>query len=189
MGNNGALTNGPVATPGKIGQALSFDGNNDYVSMGDVNGIDNASTVTLSVWLKRRAANSFLTVGKSEVVTRAFNINAYSDGKIYINVGDGNTNTFGSFTSNDTDWHHVVFVFDGNLSGNANRAKAYLDGVAQSLTFNNTIPAFTQPSTDAFTVGRDAVLSTFSDGNIDEVRVYSRAFTQTEVTNLYNLGR
>ncbi len=189
VGNNGTLTSGPVVTPGKVGQALSFDGVNDYVSMGDVNAIDSASTLTLSVWLKRRAVNSILTVGKSEAQTRTFNINAYNDGKIYVNVGDGGLNTYGSFTSNDTDWHHVVFVFDGNLSGNANRAKAYLDGVAQSLTFSQTIPAATQASADIFTVGRDTALSTFSTGNIDEVRVYSRAFTQTEVTNLYNLGR
>ena len=189
VGNNGTLTNGPTVALGKIGQALSFDGNNDYVSAGDVNAVDGASTLTLSGWFKRSASNAILTVGKSVSGARTFNINFYNNGRIYVNVGDGGVNAYGYFTSNDTDWHHVVFVFDGNLSGNANRAKAYLDGVQQSLTFNNTIPAATQASSDNFEIGRDQVLATYSSGSIDEIRLYSRAFTQTEVTNLYNLGR
>jgi len=189
QGNNGTLTNGPTVTTGKIGQALSFDGSNDYVSAGDVNAVDGASTVTLSGWFRRGASNAYLTVGKSVSGMRTFNINFYNDGRVYVNVGDGGVNSYGYFTSNDTDWHHVVFVFDGNLSGNANRAKAYLDGVQQSLTFNNTIPAATQASSDSFEIGRDVNLGTYSSGSIDEVRLYSRAFTQTEVTNLYNLGR
>lgn len=190
VGNNGTLTNGPTVALGKIGQALSFDGNNDYVSAGDVNAIDGTSTVTLSGWFKRGASNAHLTVGKTTNAGRTFSINFYNDGRAYVNVGTGGgVNSYGYFNSNDTDWHHVVFVFDGNLSGNANRAKAYLDGVQQSLTFNNTIPAATQASSDSFEIGRDQTLATYSSGGIDEVRLYSRAFTQTEVTNLYNLGR
>jgi hypothetical protein len=189
-GNNGTLTNGPTVALGKIGQALSFDGSNDYVSAGDVNAVDGASTVTLSGWFKRGASNAYLTVGKATGNVRGFNINFYNDGRVYVNVGDGSgVNAYGYFTSNDTDWHHVVFVFDGSLSGNANRAKAYLDGVQQSLTFSNTIPATTPSSSDSFEIGRDVNLGTYSSGSIDEVRLYSRAFTQTEVTNLYNLGR
>jgi len=190
VGNNGTLTNGPTVALGKIGQALSFDGNNDYVSAGDVNAVDGASTVTLSGWFKRGASNAHLTVGKTTNAGRTFSINFYNDGRAYVNVGTGGgVNSYGYFNSNDTDWHHVVFVFDGNLSGNANRAKAYLDGVQQSLTFSNTIPAATQASSDNFEIGRDQTLATYSSGGIDEVRLYSRAFTQTEVTNLYNLGR
>lgn len=190
VGNNGTLTNGPTVALGKIGQALSFDGNDDYVSAGDVNAVDGASTVTLSGWFKRGASNAHLTVGKTTNAGRTFSINFYNDGRAYVNVGTGGgVNSYGYFNSNDTDWHHVVFVFDGNLSGNANRAKAYLDGVQQSLTFSNTIPAATQASSDNFEIGRDQTLATYSSGGIDEVRLYSRAFTQTEVTNLYNLGR
>lgn len=188
--NHGTLTNGPIVTPGKIGQALSFDGSNDYVSAGDVNAVDGASTVTLSGWFKRGASNAYLTVGKATNNDNGFNINFYNDGRVYVNVGGGGFgNAYGYFNSNDTNWHHVVFVFDGNLSGNDNRAKAYLDGAQQSLTFVNSIPATTQSSSDSFEIGRGVNLGTYSSGSIDEVRLYSRAFTQTEVTNLYNLGR
>ena len=34
QGNHGTLTNGPVRAAGKLGQALEFDGGNDYVSVG-----------------------------------------------------------------------------------------------------------------------------------------------------------
>src|SRR3990167_7744794 len=44
--NNGTLTNGPTWTTGKLNNALSFDGSNDYVSMGSPSSLDNMETVT-----------------------------------------------------------------------------------------------------------------------------------------------
>ena len=50
--NNGTLTNGPVRTEGKIGQALSFDGTDDYVNLGDMTPTEGQSTLTWAFWTK-----------------------------------------------------------------------------------------------------------------------------------------
>ena len=48
QGNDGTLTNGPVRTFGKIGQALSFDGSSAYVSAGNVT----SNLKSISFWVK-----------------------------------------------------------------------------------------------------------------------------------------
>src|SRR3989344_5449775 len=43
--NKGTLTNGPTRTEGKIGQALSFDGVDDYVNVGSNASLDNLNSM------------------------------------------------------------------------------------------------------------------------------------------------
>jgi hypothetical protein len=188
-GNNGTLTNGPTKTIGKLGQALSFDGTDDYVTMGDLSIVDGASALTLSAWFKRSAASAQLTVGKVTNDLQRFDITMWTDGNVYLNNGDGTAPAYGYFVSNDTNWHHIVYVYDGSLSGNSNRTKAYVDGVAQSLTFSGTIPVTTQSTADPFVFGRNLSTGTYSLGNIDEVRLYNRAFTAAEAISLYNQSK
>ncbi|TXH01136.1 MAG: LamG domain-containing protein, partial [Candidatus Moraniibacteriota bacterium] len=188
-GNTGTLGGDVTKSLGKIGQGLAFGGTNGIVDMNDINAMDGVANVTLSAWMKRSATNSIVTVGKSVDQYRRFNINFYSDGNVYINVGTGSGEPYGYFASNDTNWHHVVVVFDGSLSGNSNRLKAYVDGVATSLTFSGTIPATTNSNSDDFTVGYAPLFGGYTVGKIDEVRLYSRSLTEAEAIALYNQGR
>lgn len=191
-GNTGTITNMSTTTSpisGKVGQALSFDGVNDVVSAGDINAIDGATNLTISAWMKRNTTNSFVTLGKSEASARRVNVNMFNDGRIYFNVGNCTSATYGYFSNNDRNWHHVVMVYDGSQSTNATKLVVYLDGEPQTLTFFGTIPNTTcSASSDAFTLGRDTSSSNFSNGYIDEVRVYSKSLTANEVTALYKSG-
>lgn len=188
-GNTGTLGGDVTKSLGKIGQGLAFGGTNGIVDMNDINAMDGVANVTLSAWMKRSATNSIVTVGKSADQYRRFNINFYSDGNVYINVGTGSGEPYGYFASNDTNWHHVVVVFDGSLSGNSNRLKAYVDGVATSLTFSGTIPATTNSNSDDFTLGYAPLFGGYTVGKIDEVRLYNRSLTEAQAIALYNQGR
>ncbi len=188
-GNTGTISGDASKSIGKIGQGLSFGGTNGVVDMNDINAMDGVANVTLSAWMKRSAANSVVTVGKSVDQYRRFNINFYNDGNVYLNVGDGSGTPYGSFASNDTNWHHVVMVFDGSQSGNANRLKAYFDGVATTLTFSGTIPATTNNNSDDFTAGYAPSFGGYTVGKIDEVRLYNRSLTAAEVADLYNQSK
>ena len=48
--NTGTLTNGPTWVDGKVGKALSFDGTDDYVTMGNTNDITTGD-FTLAYWM------------------------------------------------------------------------------------------------------------------------------------------
>ena len=73
-----------------------------------------------------------------------------------------------------TNWHHIVFDYNGTAS------KAYLDGVYNStLVFNSAWIQY-------FYLG--SPIGGTSNFYIDEVGVWNRVLTPTEVTQLYNSG-
>ena len=71
-------------------------------------------------------------------------------------------------------WHHVAYTYDGTTNN------LFVDGVAVSST---TTAHETGPVTSAF-IGATTAGSEFFNGSIDEVRIYDRALTATEVSAL-----
>jgi hypothetical protein len=113
---------------------------------------------------------------------------------VYVS-SDLTSNDTACFTSSqplaNAQWNHVVVVFDGTLTGNENRLKLYVNGSALSLTPDDctgTIPASTLTSSAAVAVGNSADNARAFKGLIDEVRIYSRSLSSTDVTELYNYG-
>jgi hypothetical protein len=78
-------------------------------------------------------------------------------------------------------WHHAVATRDG-----AGLMKLYLDGVLKNST---SAPGANTTGPASFTLGawddRFGITELFP-GMIDIARVYNRALTQTDVTNLFN---
>src|SRR3990167_372703 len=98
QGNHGALVNMSTSTsrvPGKFGQALKFDGTNDYVDAGNGNSLNVAdSAVTICTWAKTlswKSGGSWI-VGKGtdngNVNEWDYAIYYYSDGDIAFGTGD-----------------------------------------------------------------------------------------------------
>lgn len=191
--NHGSLQNMDPATDwvsGRHGWALDFDGGNDYVDAGpgpfDI--IEGTSKATLMLWCRRAVTSDYVNIGNREPgasVTDGLIINGWSDGKFYLTVSNGSPQ-FGSFTSNDTNWHHVVLRFDGTESTNDARLKGYLDGIQQTLTYNDTIPATISSALPNLFIGRDeSVAVAYTNGLIDDGRLYSRALTASEIQSIY----
>jgi len=110
----------------------------------------------------------------------------FSDG---TNAKTASTNT-NSLTANT--WHHVVETYDG--SGSINGVKVYVDAVNQS--YGTSGPGGSPGSilvSQPLQIGGDGDGDGSSDsgcctfnGKIDDARVYNRALSSTEVTQLYN---
>src|SRR3989344_2284292 len=187
-GNNGTLTNGPAPAIGKIGQALNFDGSNDYV--GIANAV-NTSITSVSAWVK-------VPPNTSSITGRLFHRNQTNDFILAVDgdatanpraVSVGITGSIDRRTSANvlmTDvWHHVVATY--NNSGASSGINIYVDGVNQSLT---DVAAFAFGDTQT-TIGSDIVSGAPTRlfiGLIDEVRVYNRALTEAEIRQLYKAG-
>jgi hypothetical protein len=204
-GNNGTLTNDPTWTTGMIGSAISFDGVDDVVSFGPMPSTQGQGQMTWAFWVYATTfvGNNSFFVGKSkpnmatEMAWAVFNAptgwrGTTRDIGVYIN-GDLTSNDTACFTPSqpltDAQWNHVVVVFDGTLTGNENRLKIYVNGSALSLTADDctgTIPTSTLTSSAAVTVGNSADKARAFKGVIDEVRIYSRSLSSTDVAELYN---
>lgn len=195
-GYNGTI-NGQTSTTttiGKLGQALSFDGVNDYVSASP--GISYAGSFSVSFWAKVKSnAGSY----KAFVIGRAAGQDDYSTGFVidmgpssssvwdYIGVeGQGmNTNTDLLNTSFDFNtWHHIVVDF----TVGSNTVKLYADGILRDTRSRS---AGTVNINDLQIGARNysSSVSGYFDGAVDDVRIYSKSLSAAEVKQLYNMGR
>ncbi len=66
---NGGFTFASNSTTGKVGNALDFDGTNDYVQLADSNSLDLGNTGTIAVWIKFDTLASTVESGFSSWTT------------------------------------------------------------------------------------------------------------------------
>src|SRR3989338_8633774 len=171
QGNNGTLTNGPSRVAGKIGQALSFDGVNDYVSIPDSVAID-VETVTVSAWIKTTQTaegeiiEKWINTGTPARYPYVLRINNATVGKAFFRAYDGTNNPGATSTTNINNgaWHHLVGVRRDGTD-----LRLYVDGVLESTATDTT----TGDTTNDLAIGIGARRTTAAgpfNGLIDEVR-------------------
>jgi hypothetical protein len=195
--NTGTLTtNGgslPTWTNGKLGKALSIASvDQSYVNVSSNNTLTISGSHTISAWVRPTAIPSsgeFSTIaGKygtlNNVNYALFLDNAAlsaGDGIGFIFYNDGTCWAKFSSTPQIGRWYHLVGVFDTN----ATTMTLYVNGVQQAQSGTCSLPT----GTGEFWIGRDRGTSLgYWDGTIDEVRVYNRALSASEVAKLYQSG-
>ena len=192
-GNNGTLTNGATTTTGKFGQAARFDGVNDY--SGAQYDLARTSS-TISVWIKTTVKDQGISQWSSAGYTyngftdRVLTLNSSGQARLYVyNGGACSAATLyiaGGADLSDNNWHHIVGVW--GPSGKY----LYVDG---ALVANNTDGI--QSSTGSMpylTIGEgdpgcsNSPARQYFNGSIDDVRVYNRSLSSTEINKLYTFG-
>ncbi len=196
--NQSCPASGTVPCPGwvndgKFGKALSFDGTDDYLSIGPVDSLKISNAITLSAWV------NFDTIptGLTETTIMSNNNsggwgllpNQVESGKIetyfYINSAYQKAGFNLSEISAGT-WYHIVGTFDGTDS------KIYLNGALKdTVTAAGTIsnPSNVKPLIGANPGTGDNVDGDYFDGKIDEVQIFSSALTADQIKQLYNQGQ
>ncbi len=169
---------GATTVVGKLRNALGFDGIDDYVNCGTL--FDVTNKLTVMCWVKSLTGAFGNLVGKFETFSKRWHVFVYdSQNKIYWNIGGANYATSPSNVLLNS-FHHIAMVYDGNLIGNENRLKGYIDGVQVSLSFTGTIPSVMPTIVGNVLVGRHSTTDYFK-GSLSEIRVFSKALTEQEV--------
>ena len=191
--NTGTMTNmsrssSPV--PGISGQALSFDGVDDYVNVGASPALNLISAVTVSLWFK---ADTFAPgtnpdwgdryFGKGRDADQgSYTIDAFVGGISFMRVGAGESDRHWaskSFSPSTGVWYHVVGVDNGTS------LKLYINGI-ESASNTDTFTRYYVSVSGRIGMALDDRFA--ADAIIDEVRIYNRALSQSEITDLYRLG-
>jgi hypothetical protein len=185
--------------PGKRGNGLVFDGTDDYVNVPDSTSLNISGTVSISAWVKAPNSNQNLCFVSKRVSSSPFTMYSLcvsgadsfgnsSGKKIYFLMMESNSGNYrGSYTTADVvdgNWHHIVAVSDASGAS----LTIYVDGVSVALTNDHSGGSWpntnnSQPLTIGFNNG-----SGYFNGPIDEVRIYNRALTASEVRLLYGAG-
>lgn len=186
LNNHGTLTNGPTRVPGRLGQAISFDGSDDYVATSVGNSVKGLSQATISVRIKFS-----LSTGYSSVYAEPRNIDGSNrfllmldDARFSLLVrspdsADGTVLITSNLCTAGV-WYHVVGVYDSISDVH----HICIDGVDKS----NSVAVGSIDNTDPDSVPKIGSnpngLENFT-GLIEEVRIYKRALSPQEIQWLY----
>lgn len=186
-GNEGALQGNPVWQPsgGKSKGALLFDGDGDYVKVGNESRFDIAGELTVAAWIKvnqfDKEWQAIVTKGDSAWrLQRNQSQNSLEFACTGLKV-PGNSpygGLYGQRGVNDGQWHHVVGVYDGD------KMYLYIDAVLDvSQAASGGINTNDQP----VYIGENSEMANrFWNGLIDDVRIYNYALDEGRVKALYN---
>lgn len=158
------------------GTVLNFDGINDYINVPHKPALNITTAISLSAWVKTNSPTSnqyimcknndafYLAVGGSGVGTQA---------SVYLN-GVSTGWTSGVMNLADNNWHYIVATYDGSA------IRLYVDAVLETST-----PAVgaINTGTNPVVIGKNAAPTGWFAGGIDEVQIWNKALTQTDVIN------
>jgi hypothetical protein len=154
--------------------------------------MDGATYITASAWVNFSSLeDEDIIIAKIDAFVLGTGGSGYGDGDdvaMWVDIGAVNyVYSNNNILADDLDeWHHMTVVFDGTLD-NDNKLKFYYDGVLQSLVVEGTISATTGSNGNSLIIGSTAG-GTSPSVYMDEVRIYDRALSASEVTELYNQG-
>jgi hypothetical protein len=186
--NHGTLWNGATFAPGRVGQAFSLDGVDDYVEVPNV--VDGWPQGTVMAWVRFDDP----TPGPNGTYIFCASVNpplgGDSDGtNLGVHPFYGNDIRFGTYTSNwqwaasgvvpvPGRWYHLAATW-GNEG-----MRIYLDGVLAG-TNPHVGPSY---DSNFNTIGASSWAETAFHGLIDEVAVFDRELNAEEIAAAYNAG-
>ena len=190
--NTGTLVSGGTWTTGKVRNGLRFDGTNDHVVVNNsasINSITNR--ITIAFWANAAdLSNDWVTALQRR------NAADWFDWQIYLRASDAPTanhpvfrvdwNSSGTIDTGEQvecsailatgQWYFVAVTYDGS------QMQFYLDGTSCGMTTRSggVIPN----SARQIWLGGNEPWGEYLNGMLDEVRIYRRALSQSEIQAL-----
>jgi hypothetical protein len=178
--NNGILVNSPVWTG--YGE-LSFNGSNSYVNCGTAASLNLTGSFTICASINPK---SFGESGLGKIVDKGTTTTGFT----FYMQQDTSSLSFkaqgGSIIYSDTgsiklnDWQHVAMVYD-KIAG---QVSFYVDGQPKGVSSYVTAPLSSASNPLSIGIRTSDLLRCFN-GSIDNVRIYNRALSMAEITNVY----
>lgn len=188
LGNNdGTIEGDPKIVDGKINEALSFDGEDDYVEIEHSESLNLKEAITIEFWflLKGDSTNNeyprVVSKGQSTTTNGAYGV-WVKDTRGPTDIGlrsptlsptDIRSQALPNY--DDDTWHHVVATWDGE-SG-----KLFLDGEKH---VDIPVSGELAQTDDPLHIGDGREMRHFN-GIVDEVRIYNRALDEDEIIQNY----
>ncbi|MDQ6860347.1 MAG: putative Ig domain-containing protein [Verrucomicrobiota bacterium] len=215
-GNNGTPQGTVTFVPGEVAQAFHFDGSSFVSTTSAANlAFERTNSFSLDAWVRstETTVNHFIVAkrqlnapfkGYALMINNGQTPKCYSTdptppgaGSLSFFVDGSDTANcprdhavivYGSTKVNDGQWHHVSATYDG--SGTAAGVKIYVDGVIETMSvISDNLGTNSIANTDPFTIGAGSGNGPQPfNGEIDEVEVFNRALSQTEIQAIVNAG-
>ena len=190
-GNNGT-SNATVNTSQAVfNGSFIFDGIDDQVTIAEDSSFVGMPNLSIVAWVKFQG-DTATSIEKNVIDAWASGDTNYllrwapdaNDWEFFIDTSSGTSTLIVTDlpTIEDAQWHQIVAHYNGTTQS------FYQDGVISSVVSAHTgnIDAGTL---DLVIGGQQAASTDFWNGSIDEVMIFNRSLSSTEITELYNKGR
>ena len=185
--NNGTVIGAVFNTSaGILGDgSYLFDGSNDYIDVNHTDSLDIILQLTIAVWI-RHTANT----GRDFIVTKRSGTGLPFNYGIELNLnnlefwtfdGDGFFGAISDVSSDLNKWNHWAVTYnEGNVTLYKNGTR-----VTHSLFEGTNFPKILNTNTQNVSIGGSNVGGNVFDGDIDEVIIWNRSLTASEIFDMY----
>jgi hypothetical protein len=191
--NNGTVSSSAAWITGQVNGALNFDGSRNYISIPDNdNSLDMDNQMTISAWVKPNSTDSLKTIVSKQPpgifdheYPGNYNFRITNNPSFLQLLHKTGTSTDTSYISTSIVtfgiWQHVAVTLKEGDS-----VKFYINGIEAGIL----------PQTEAFgifdngsvLIGAQLNSVNYFNGPMDDVRIYNRALSATEIQHLYYEG-
>ncbi|CAB4152838.1 Concanavalin A-like lectin/glucanases superfamily [uncultured Caudovirales phage] len=185
---NGTPYGGLTYTTGKSGNAFQFNGTSSYIQI-PYNIFSSTVEFSISFWVNFSSltGNQFLfsNIKVSGGIYKGFGIVKNTANKINLQIyGASSTDIYSITTLNASTWYNIV-ITRNNLGSNI-----YINGALDNSDSSSVNPTYYTPQYSQIGAydNTSSSLSYVTNGIIDELNIWGKQLTATEVTELYNAG-
>ncbi|MCW9065142.1 MAG: T9SS type A sorting domain-containing protein [Ignavibacteriaceae bacterium] len=161
---------------------LNLDGSEDYAFANDDTSFSITDAVTVAAWVKINSNGSVFSIArKGATLTPAYSLNKSGNTNrflFWVNLGSWVSSPLSSTSTTVGEWYHIAGVYNGA------EIMIYVNGVMEgSSSYSGPIPT----TTDNFYIGGDVGSGVeWFNGLIDELSVWNKALTQTQIQTVMN---
>jgi beta-glucanase (GH16 family) len=184
-GNNGVINGATWTNGGRYGKALSFDGTSATITVAEAPSLDLTTGMTIEAWVKPVSLTGWQSViykerpddGGTSLAWALYSTDYTAPPAVYgmlAGAVGGNqwTHAMGVSMLRLNAWSHLAGTFDGTA------LRLYVNGV---LAKTLSLPGSLVQTPGPLRIGGHSTIGQFFNGLIDEVRVYNRALSKSEI--------
>jgi hypothetical protein len=172
-GNYDGIVHGATyTTDGKIDGCYYFDGNDDYIDVGDAGKYSSNDNFSITAWILANNTGRFFSRRGS------YEIHPHPSRETLL-FYDGSWEARGTKNIVDGEWHHIGIVIDSDVS----KVTLYVDG---EVDLSPTDVSFSAGGSDAEIGSWNNGSNNQLDGKIDDFRIYESKLTDKNIETIYN---
>ena len=182
--NDGEVLGGAILTTDRFNvadNAYYFDGVNDYIDVGTDASLGIRTDLTIALWVKTSDSGAYKQLVSKNVGTIGSYLFSISSLKPNVYLSGVSSWISSSNTIQSGEWTHVAFTYDGS------QITHYKNGVENGIFTGYSGLINSDPNSDVWIGARSDAFGTYNfNGAMDEIRIYDKALSATEITEIYN---
>lgn len=184
-GNNGTVV-GAKSSSDRFGNANSayiFDGISNFIDLGNIKGLNTNQGLSIAIWINWSGLNGIsndqyaFSMGPNPNASLTFDNNNTLTGNVVNCNCASDIPTTTNITSNN--WFFVTLNYDLQ----SGTQKLYINGKLVSTSIENMF-SYYRTNSGSTTIGKYWYNSAYFKGSIDDIKIYNRVLTQSEITYL-----